>query len=166
MILVTGRRSISFSVFSEFMTASLPAAQSSSHPAYSIPQPIKTVFTAEFKVGKNWDAAGKSSRRATRDRTEKNGDDDPVSENRSMRHDWKPQSLIRGRNESVRFVGEGRDRDRVEPRHRAGDRRGYCRGGRPGRDLRAQPRTMRGGRGSDPGQRRGGDRTDGAHLGQ
>jgi hypothetical protein len=53
------------------MTASLPAAQSSSHPAYSIPQPIKTVFTAEFKVGKNWDAAGKSSRRATRDRTEK-----------------------------------------------------------------------------------------------
>jgi hypothetical protein len=43
---------MSFSVFSVFMTASLPAAQSSSHPAYSIPQPIKTIFTAEFKAGK------------------------------------------------------------------------------------------------------------------
>jgi hypothetical protein len=43
------------------MTASLPAAQSSSHPAYSIPQPIKTVFTAEFKSRKNCDVAGKSS---------------------------------------------------------------------------------------------------------
>jgi hypothetical protein len=94
------------------MTASLPAAQSSSYPAYSIPQPIKTIFTAEFKVGKNCDASGKSSLAATRDRTEQNGDDDRVSENRSMRHDWTPQSLIRGHNEFVRFVGEGRNRDR------------------------------------------------------
>jgi hypothetical protein len=70
------------------MTASLPAAQSSSYPAYSIPQPIKTVFTAEFKVGKNCDVAGKSSLAAARDWSALNGDDDPVSENRSMRHDW------------------------------------------------------------------------------
>jgi hypothetical protein len=74
------------------MTASLPAAQSSSYPAYSIPQPIKTVFTAEFKVGKNCDVAGKSSLAAARDWSALNGDDDPVSENRSMRHDWTPSA--------------------------------------------------------------------------
>src|SRR5271168_96720 len=104
MILVTGRRSMSFSLFSVFMTGSLPAAQSSSRSAYSILQPIETVFTAEFKAGKNCDAAGKSSPAAVRDRPGlKSGDDDPVSENRSMRHDWTLQSLIRGHNESVRF---------------------------------------------------------------
>src|ERR1700730_10967919 len=124
MILVTGRRSMSFSVFSVFMTASLPAAQSSSLLAYSISRPFETVFTASFKTGKTCDEAGKSNRAIPSDRTGLNGADDPVSENRSMRHDWPPQSLIRGRHESVRFVGEGRDRDRVEPRHRPGDRRG------------------------------------------
>jgi hypothetical protein len=59
------------------MTASLPAAQSSSYPAYSISQPIETIFTAEFKVGKNCDATSKSSLAATRDRMEQNGDDEP-----------------------------------------------------------------------------------------
>jgi hypothetical protein len=73
------------------MTASLPAAQSSSRSAYSIPQPIETVFTAEFKAGKNCEAAGKSNRAMPSDRTGLNGDDDRVSENRSMRHDWAPQ---------------------------------------------------------------------------
>jgi hypothetical protein len=59
------------------MTASLPVAQSSNYPAYSIPQPIETVFTAEFKVGKNCDATGKSNLAGTRDRMEQNGDDEP-----------------------------------------------------------------------------------------
>src|SRR5204863_8239868 len=115
MILVTGRRSISFSVFSVFMTASLPAAQSSSRSAYNRPQPIETVFTAGFKVAKNCDAADKSNLGTMRDRTELNGDDDPISENRPMRHDWTPQWLTRGHNETFRSIGEGCDRDRVEP---------------------------------------------------